>query len=1408
MYYLNQEVLRSRYHQFTQFNILDQLEPIYQSLKFSLESRDRNTFFQEKVQQQPDCFQVNPIYGFSQQANEIYSSYGQPTQICFYMHRQKRYLMIGTQQSVIICIEVVNGRVESIQAILNAGERQSRYGSVLAIQCWEKYMLVGFERGDIQLYEVGRKWERLHHESKLHSGKVMQVLFIPSSTIEALSLDENGVIYKHAFTVMTVMDKYIVSHSKDKIYKNGKIYHIKRSTQQPKQKQSSWWDNAKSIFKKEEEVNEYIDPSVKHSSDTDGQLTKFALDIKLMPEIMTQQLNQNIQQVVIVAVLYSNRVEILKFYKGSLKCEIVYTLKRNTFSIDLPQQDNTESGELSWGEGYFEKSYQNAKLLCIRWGDIFHLVKCMNIEDELEIVEGAVYKMQKEKGNIIKSSFLTNNIIYAFSDSNWVALIHTTQFQFAKQDDGIVILESKTRMLSKEEIEPQVAEISVSYEGPNIPCQVQIYENGIVSLRKNNILIERLQTWSEYLEDLIEKNQWEKAMHQGMLIYQGQIKILSEIASSLSARQEQMSQMFQKIAFTHIMFALKPLDIPLSQLEKENKIKKTIEFLLRVDNMTYALVVLKDFFKDIQQMKLYFTCLDPFIKNKQIAVIPESFFVDYVNFYQNDKEMIQQLILQLDLHQQEPTLLIKVCMDYHLYKAMIYLCTKQGDFITGLMKLMDLWENKYQSEQKEQCHIEKEKLRKFRIKLGYNILAYVRMCVKGINILGERVPHNIYFDMLRGLVSFIFNTENLKLFILIDIRLSLQLLLQFMQHHIYTNIKLVTLPEIKFQIINHVPEILKLMLSSIENTREDIKIQEHYQLIYNEKTQQYHQINLTEQLNYFLLFYSELLIQFPLQFTKQFKEKLFLDLLSPSYFETLKQYNYNNQETDPIYLESYEVNKNAYLIHMYDTSQINDISLVFNGSIPYPEFHAFLIYKQNDYITCISNYFQMQNSMMKRNVFEVIERLLMYSNSQLLMQLQEFIIENCNTLMNISQQYTNRIFKEYFHDLKLQMQIIQKLEKTPENQLHYLKQYIKNEKASDSIRLLYLELLCQRSPKEVLKNVQNGDFPLDDAMAICEKYKVYNAAAYLLQKNGAIQKALDMLTLLFINRLKDCHKSFARSKTISEIDQEEIFEKLNYIIDLCSKIEDDGYWFQFLDSFFKQHKLEQLTDLKVPESLRKLHGDIVSEVFLAMSKCIELDRLLNKMNQHYGSIPLRVFLKTNKSIQEKFAFELPSYNIAMQQTDITYKTLNQKLFQQMNQGVCVDRFCGECNDRITKCTKAVAFQCGHSYHQECYIELHGNNQKSFNSLKLKNQKVFQECFICLDNNEKYISHLIVQASLKRLKFDFDKYLHKQANVVPESKQVIVQYDKIEQREKAIKKLKQDDFNKLYIRESSLNWKNW
>lgn len=52
------------------------------------------------------------------------------------------------------------------------------------------------------------------------------------------------------------------------------------------------------------------------------------------------------------------------------------------------------------------------------------------------------------------------------------------------------------------------------------------------------------------------------------------------------------------------------------------------------------------------------------------------------------------------------------------------------------------------------------------------------------------------------------------------------------------------------------------------------------------------------------------------------------------------------------------------------------------------------------------------------------------------------------------------------------MEIIRVLGENPEKQLFYLKSYLKtNISASDDIRLLYLELLCQKDPNSVLSEL-------------------------------------------------------------------------------------------------------------------------------------------------------------------------------------------------------------------------------------------------------------------------------------------------------------------------------------------------
>ena len=58
-------------------------------------------------------------------------------------------------------------------------------------------MICGFQRGDIQVYEVKNKWDRICNISKCHNSKVVRVEFFKFEegkikTYEALSVDERG----------------------------------------------------------------------------------------------------------------------------------------------------------------------------------------------------------------------------------------------------------------------------------------------------------------------------------------------------------------------------------------------------------------------------------------------------------------------------------------------------------------------------------------------------------------------------------------------------------------------------------------------------------------------------------------------------------------------------------------------------------------------------------------------------------------------------------------------------------------------------------------------------------------------------------------------------------------------------------------------------------------------------------------------------------------------------------------------------------------------------------------------------------------------------------------------------------------------------------------------------------------
>lgn len=52
-------------------------------------------------------------------------------------------------------------------------------------------------------------------------------------------------------------------------------------------------------------------------------------------------------------------------------------------------------------------------------------------------------------------------------------------------------------------------------------------------LSNGNMYLNRLKSWDQFLNDLVQKNQWFRALHTGMLIYQGQVKFLANVPTSL-----------------------------------------------------------------------------------------------------------------------------------------------------------------------------------------------------------------------------------------------------------------------------------------------------------------------------------------------------------------------------------------------------------------------------------------------------------------------------------------------------------------------------------------------------------------------------------------------------------------------------------------------------------------------------------------------------------------------------------------------------------------------------------------------------------------------------------------------------------------------------------------------------------
>jgi hypothetical protein len=118
---LNQEIISQRAECYGQLDkLLNPLDQIYKDIKLQVQERDRkisNLDMTNRMNESAANFMQNEIFAFSKQSQILYEAYGDPTVISSALAMRSdgpKYVMIGTDQSVIIAIEIKFGRIDKV----------------------------------------------------------------------------------------------------------------------------------------------------------------------------------------------------------------------------------------------------------------------------------------------------------------------------------------------------------------------------------------------------------------------------------------------------------------------------------------------------------------------------------------------------------------------------------------------------------------------------------------------------------------------------------------------------------------------------------------------------------------------------------------------------------------------------------------------------------------------------------------------------------------------------------------------------------------------------------------------------------------------------------------------------------------------------------------------------------------------------------------------------------------------------------------------------------------------------------------------------------------------------------------------------------------------------------------------
>ncbi|EAR91646.1 corvet complex core vacuolar protein (macronuclear) [Tetrahymena thermophila SB210] len=1270
---------------------------------------------------------------------ENMEDYGAPTAIC----ESKNYLIIGTSRSIFYIFD----KREKENVFFGGIDKQNESGKVcsLAINHDELIFAAGFENGDIGIYELKSNYPRMTTIKKVFKSPIKIIQFISEyqNSLKEFCMivfDTTGQNQKIQVDVTIVFEKRFTSVTKDK-------YTYQLMTQ----------------------INDEMIDNHRSNSATDEHqhIRERSISDKYKETFKTQdgqsQKTEIINYLPIEEISYFDSIQSSQFFKKHFKILamttndsiyvgfIMYKSIQITFQFQKSKMSSKEEEEeenkpskpsISWGQGYFYGNNSGQPILCIGWEDHVFLIKAQLLDDEYVHFYQTAYA--KFSYQVEKCVFISNSIIFIIFTNKECAIIHTSNFTLGPLDTSI----SKLNSCMYLDHIPEFQKLSLFCSQSKHTLFYHFGDCSAKFLLPQSLMFSfNLKKWQAYFNDRNSLD-WIKLMQHGLMVQNNIIKYLGGVEDEKKKRQDEMKTFFQTLGLTYIQLSL-VTDQELSQETINQILTLGTEFLLSTDNSEYLFSVVSIGIKNFGYEENFLECLQTFIEHSKLRHVPNDYLKVVMNFYSSKGryDVLQKLILNLDLTNLDISPLLVMCMEYDLYNALIYICAKSGDFLTPLVKLFGRHQRGFEKKEQER-------------KFGLKVLWYIQQSFSGIMIDGSKIEDKIYPQMLRNLILFVFQIENLQNLLQIDRKITLDIVFilfkQRVQGIIMKNYDIFRIEveeeNIKkyniFQQDKITPQfvpyqrILTILLKnkdaeidlvqksnkSQEDKKLEIQVLEHLNNVFFSRVLelQSYPFNLDKQIEIV-----NFLIDNPKIFNYFEQKMLGLDAEVLSQEERIKQNILLEQGlflTDTQKYHKKCLVRNAFLINVL-RPLVPEIKnpLVMSNLIQQTELSefteacCFLYNFQKNYKKCFDLYYECRNPLIQTRIFEWIEQV--FENQQPGVQdLKNIVIKKIKELVKLDQYKAKILIKKYFSDQ--QRDIILQLDQYPDDQLAILEEFVneQDKTVTDEIKNMYIKLLCQRKPQMVIQALKEREqYPIDQALQYCKEYKVLDAQVYLNQRNGNFTDALNIQLQI----IQQCWKEYVKNYSPDQINFNQNLVKniqlnLKKGMEICYQAQkeddsNDSLWFTMFDEVVVQEIGIQTLTSPSDLNLQSVSTQIVSELLEAMAININLNDVLDRINSNYQDIPLKAFLQTNEHFKQSFEFLTSAHTTAKQILQDHMIKIQENYLKIKNRGLSGSqlpdyRVCQFCENQIKanqqefQNTETIVFYCGHTFHKKCVDE--------------------------------------------------------------------------------------------------------